>query len=145
MTKFFSSSLVPTVALAGLAGAFLTAAEPAEARQRSCRAKYNGCSQRCAAAAGGQGDWIPGIQRTCERQYQNCAGAGGRERRPGRLGFVANPQQPGPIASGPQSPRSPVNQGPFPPGGVQPKNGGIVSGGMPKNGGIVPSGPVRMF
>ena len=83
------------------------------------------------------------IQRTCNRQHPGCGPDSiGRGR---RFGLVANPTQPGPVASGPQSPRSPVNQGPFPPGGAQPKNGGIVSGGMPKNGGIVPSGPVRMF
>lgn len=153
MNMFFSKHITSGVAVACLAGAFLAAAGPADARPMSCTAKFNGCSQRCAAAAGGQGDWMPCIQRTCNRQYDNCSGGG----RAGRRGFVANLKQPGPIASGPQTPRepnktgpfNPGNQGPFGrtgpfvPGGMKP-NGGIVSGSMPKNGGIVLSGPTRM-
>jgi hypothetical protein len=140
MSKFFSISVLPSIALAGLAGAFLSAAEPAEARSISCSAKYQGCNRRCAAAAGSQGDWLPCIERTCNRQYDNCVAAGGRGPRRGLMATL----KPGPVASGPQTPRGPVNQGPFPLGGVQPKNGGIVPGGMKQNGGIVPSGPVRM-
>jgi hypothetical protein len=51
MNKFFSTAITSGVALAGLAGAILATAGPIEARPMSCTAKFNGCSQRCAAAA----------------------------------------------------------------------------------------------
>jgi hypothetical protein len=139
MNTFFSKSIMSGVTLGGLAVALLAGAGPAEARPMSCLAKYQGCNQRCAAAAGSQGDWVPCIQRTCNRQYDNCVGAGGRG---GRRGFVANLQQPGPVASGPQSPRRPGNSGPFVPGGRNP-TGGIVPDGRNPTGGIVPGGMGR--
>jgi len=74
MNTFFSKSIMSGVTLGGLAVALLAGAGPAEARPMSCLAKYQGCNQRCAAAAGSQGDWVPCIQRTCNRQYDTISG-----------------------------------------------------------------------
>jgi hypothetical protein len=92
MSKFFSKSIIPTVALAGLAGAFLVRVDPAEAKPMSCAARAQSCEQRCAR---NYSDFHICIYRTCTRQYNNCMGAGG-----GRRGLVANIRQPGPMASG---------------------------------------------
>ena len=135
MSKRFSKFVISSATLGGLAAVLLSAAGPAEAKRMSCIAKYRACNQRCAASAGANGDWVPCIQRTCNRQYDNCAEGGG-----GRAGLVA-PTRPGPVVSGPQSPRGPVNPGPFPPGGMR-QNGGIFPGGMRHNGGFVPTGSI---
>ncbi len=71
MTKSYLKS---ALLIAGLAAAsFLSFGETAEAAKMSCVQKYRLCNQRCAGAAGGRGDWTSCINRTCNRQYDNCA------------------------------------------------------------------------
>jgi len=135
MNTVFSKFILSSATLGGLA-ALLAGADPAEARSMSCHARYQGCESRCARA---YSDYIPCINRTCNRQYDNCVAGGGRA---GRRGLVANPTQPGPVASGPQSPRRPGNSGPFVPSGRNP-TGGIVPEGRNPTGGIVPGGMGR--
>ena len=55
------------------AGSFLTSAETASAAKMSCIQKYRLCNQRCAGRTSGNGSWLPCIERTCNRQYDNCA------------------------------------------------------------------------
>jgi hypothetical protein len=74
MKKFLPKSILSATALIGLAGSFLAFAEPAAAAKNTCLQRYNACNQRCAGAAGRDGDWMPCIQRTCNRQYDNCVG-----------------------------------------------------------------------
>lgn len=157
MNTFFSKLITSSIALAGLAGALLASAEPAEARKmNSCQIKHSYCSERCIMN-NDYGQIGACIQRTCDRQHPGCGGeslgGGGKGGKGGRGGFVANTKPTGPVASGPQSPRGPVNPGPFPPGGMKPKqnngwggSGPFVPGGMKprQNGGLGPSGPVRM-
>jgi len=71
MTKSHWKSLLLIAGLA--AGSFLTSAETADAAKMSCIQKYRLCNQRCAGRTGGQGDWTACINRTCNRQYDNCA------------------------------------------------------------------------
>jgi len=63
-------SLFLVAALA--AGSSFSFAGVAEAAKMSCIQKYRLCNQRCAGAAG-RGDWTACINRTCNRQYDNCA------------------------------------------------------------------------
>lgn len=110
---------IPSIALAALAGAFLSAAAPAEARSM-CHKRYQACESRCARA---NADFFPCINRTCNPQYDNCEGIG----RGKRAGLVA-PNRPN------MSPR-PANTG-LPTGGVKPKqDGGIGTGSARPNGG----------
>ena len=71
MTKSYLKSMLVIAALA--AGSFLTSAEPANAAKMSCMQKYRLCNQHCAAKTKGIGSWVPCIERTCNRQYDNCA------------------------------------------------------------------------
>lgn len=71
MNKSYWKSLLLIAALA--AGSFLSFAETADAAKMSCIQRYRLCNQRCAGAAGGKGDWTACINRTCNRQYDNCA------------------------------------------------------------------------
>ena len=70
MTKPTWKSILLIAAVA--AGASLGLAETAEAAKMSCIQKYRLCNQRCAGRSG-QGDWTACINRTCNRQYDNCA------------------------------------------------------------------------
>jgi len=66
---YWKSSLL----IAALAtGSLLSFAETADAAKMSCIQKYRLCNQRCAGAAGRR-DWTACINRTCNRQYDNCA------------------------------------------------------------------------
>jgi hypothetical protein len=126
------SRTISSLALAGLAGAFVSIAEPAEARKTQCQIKYTSCNNRCVGA---YNDPIPCIHRTCDRQYDNCAAAedkgGGKGGKGGRAGFGANTKQSGPVASGPYSPRGPMSPGPFAPGGMKSKQSGASGSGAP--------------
>jgi hypothetical protein len=70
VNKPYRKSLLLIAALA--AGSLLSFAETADAAKMSCIQKYRLCNQRCAGAAG-RGDWTACINRTCNRQYDNCA------------------------------------------------------------------------
>jgi hypothetical protein len=72
MTRFRPKSILPVMALIGVAGAFLAFAEPANAAKKTCLQKYNDCNRRCAGAAGPGESWLPCINRTCNRQHDNC-------------------------------------------------------------------------
>lgn len=72
MSPFLRKSILSATALIGLAGGFLAFAEPADAAKNTCLQRYRACNQRCAANAGRGGDWVPCINRTCNRQYDNC-------------------------------------------------------------------------
>ncbi len=134
MNPFFSKSIMSGIALAGLAGAFLSTATPAEAKKTQCQVKYSACNSRCFKV---NDNPFPCIQRTCDRQYDNCAAAegigGGKGGKGGRAGLVAPVQQSGSVMSGPQTPLDATKIGPLIRSGMTPK----------ENGGIVPSGPVR--
>jgi hypothetical protein len=139
MSKHLSRTVLSSLALAGLAGAFVSMAEPAAARQTQCQQKFTGCNDRCF---GRHDDPMPCIQRTCYRQYDNCVaaedkggkGGGGKGGKGGKAGFGANTKPSGPVASGPFSPR-PANPG-LPTGGIKPKpDGGIGTGSVRPNGG----------
>jgi hypothetical protein len=130
MSNYLSKSILSGLALAGLGVALLAGAGPAEARKTACQVKYSACNSRCMGA---YNDPFPCIQRTCDRQYDNCAaaegvGGGGKGGKGGRAGLVGSSQ--------PNfSPRT-TNPGPLPQGGVKPtQNGGIVTGGVRPNGG----------
>ncbi|MBI5320266.1 hypothetical protein [Bradyrhizobium sp.] len=71
MNKPYWKSFLVVAALA--AGSLLSFAETADAAKMSCIQKYRLCNQRCAGAAGAKGDWTACINRTCNRQYDNCA------------------------------------------------------------------------
>lgn len=71
MRKPYWKSILLIAALA--AGSFLTFAETADAAKMSCIQKYRLCNQRCAGATRGNGTWTSCIERTCNRQYDNCA------------------------------------------------------------------------
>ena len=70
MTRSYWKPILLIAALA--AGSSLTFAETASAAKMSCIQKYRLCNQRCAGRSG-QGDWTACINRTCNRQYDNCA------------------------------------------------------------------------
>ncbi|MBR0814135.1 hypothetical protein JQ544_21555 [Bradyrhizobium diazoefficiens] len=70
MNKPFWKSLLLIAGLA--AGSVFGSAGTADAAKMSCIQKYRLCNQRCAGAAG-RGDWTACINRTCNRQYDNCA------------------------------------------------------------------------
>jgi hypothetical protein len=71
MTRSYLKSFLLIAAFA--AGSFLTSAETASAAKMSCIQKYRLCNQRCAGRTAGQGSWTSCIERTCNRQYDNCA------------------------------------------------------------------------
>lgn len=71
MIKVFSKLVVSSLTLTGMTVALLTAAAPAQAAKQTCLQKYRACNQRCFR----YGDPVPCIQRTCERQMDNCLGA----------------------------------------------------------------------
>jgi len=52
-----------------------TAGQPAFATKQTCQQKYLSCQQRCFNR---HGDPLPCINRTCNKQFDNCAAAGGR-------------------------------------------------------------------
>jgi hypothetical protein len=130
--KIFSTAIMSGSALAGLALAFVMAAEPAQARPGSCLANYRGCQQRCARA---YSDFIPCINRTCDRQVENCE-------RAARGGFMAGAKR----TASPFTPRPSGHPGPLESGGMKPKqNGGTVPGGMRPKTGIFADGPRSGF
>jgi hypothetical protein len=71
MTKPTWKSFLLIASLA--ASSSLAFVESASAAKMSCIQKYRLCNQRCAGAAGAKGDWTACINRTCNRQYDNCA------------------------------------------------------------------------
>jgi hypothetical protein len=135
MRKIVSTSILSVGALAGLLGALLVSAEPAEAKRMTCLQKYRMCDRRCAGANGGLGDgWINCHFRTCSPQYENCMGT---------RGLVADkPKNPGATTKGPQSQRV---TGPFIPKSPKPPTGGFVPKDRNPTGGIVPSGQGQRF
>jgi hypothetical protein len=134
MRKIVSTSILSVGALAGLLGAMLVTAEPAEAKKMTCLQKYHACDQRCARSYDSDG-WVRCHYRTCAPQYDKCGS--------GRAGLVADkPKNPGATAKGPQSQR--VTSGPFVPKDRNP-TGGIVPGSRNPTGGIVPGGHVKRF
>src|SRR3712207_3856140 len=107
MSKRFSKSIITSVAL-GVLGLTVLAEPAAAAKLNSCQIKHSYCSERCIMNYNG-GAIGACIQRTCNHQYPGC----GYESLPGkgsgrRFGLVA-PMQSGGFASGPQTPRGPVN------------------------------------
>jgi hypothetical protein len=74
MSTFLPKSILSFTALVGLAGGFLALTEPADAAKKTCIQRYRACNQRCAGATGPGGDWMPCINRTCNKQYDNCVG-----------------------------------------------------------------------
>jgi hypothetical protein len=70
MYKQTWKSILLVAALA--AGSLVTFAESADAAKKTCIQRYRECNQRCAGAAGPNGDWTACISRTCNRQYDNC-------------------------------------------------------------------------
>jgi hypothetical protein len=134
MRKIVSTSILSVGALAGLLGALLVAAEPAEAKKMTCLQKYKACDRRCAGSNDADG-WVRCHYRTCAPQYDNCASGGAR--------LVADkPKNPGATTKGPMSQR--VTSGPFVPKDRNP-TGGIVPNGRNPTGGIVPGGHMKRF
>ena len=71
MTKPTWKSFLLIASLA--ASSSLAFVESASAAKMSCIQKYRLCNQRCAGRTSGNGSWLPCIERTCNRQYDNCA------------------------------------------------------------------------
>jgi hypothetical protein len=133
MRKIVSTSILSIGALAGLMGAFLVAAEPAEAKKMTCLQRYRACDQRCARSNDSNG-WVNCHYRTCGPQYDQCSS--------GSAGLVADKaKNPGATTKGPQSVRV---TGPFIPKRPNP-TGGIVPKDRNPTGGIVPSGHGQRF
>ena len=67
--------LVLALALGVLAAGTLLAAPSADAKRLSCRQKYHGCQTRCLRSGElASTGWYNCVNRTCNRQYDNCAG-----------------------------------------------------------------------
>ena len=94
MSKRFSKSIISGATLGSLAVVLLSATGPAEAKPNSCLRRYHACTNRCV---GNNYDAYPCINRTCNRQYDNCMGAGGGAR-------LVAPIRSGGFALGPQTP-----------------------------------------
>jgi hypothetical protein len=67
--KAFTLALPVALAMLSFGGT----AGPAHAKKMTCSQKYHGCQVRCFRSAG-DGPVGPCIQRTCDRQYDNCVG-----------------------------------------------------------------------
>ena len=64
--------ILPTIALASLAVALVSASQPVAAKKLAdptCTRKANECARRCAA---NNTDWFACINRTCDKQYGSC-------------------------------------------------------------------------
>jgi hypothetical protein len=103
--------LVASVALAGLSSAIVVST-PVPAEAKTCVQKYRDCNARCA---GRSYEWQNCIYRTCNRQYDNCAGAGFSARKPmsPRDATATNAQQPSGSAKTPTRTDRPGKNGGF--------------------------------
>ena len=81
--RAFALGITVPVAL-GLIGAVL-ATHPAAAAKQSCQQRYLSCQQRCFKR---NADPVPCINRTCNRQFDNCSAG------TGKAGFVVRTARP---------------------------------------------------
>jgi hypothetical protein len=127
-------SIPVILSAAAVAAALFGTLAPAQARPlNACQVRHSQCSERCIMNNTGDGMWSC-ISRTCDKQSPGC-GSEKYYRGGGRRGLVA-PAKSGPIVPGQYSPRGPIMTAPIERGGRQP--GPIASGPQSPQGRTAP-------